>query len=129
MSVHISNLTQLAIAAVDNSVTANEAVQMIQRDTVNGVLPFQIQTGLGTMVSPLLLHVDSRECDSNQDCDIIGLRSGAAAGLGIGVLIVGLLFGIAGTLLVLLVIRLCRSKSSNDGPVSYEKQKDEVIAS
>ena len=130
MSVHISNLTQLAIAAVNNSITANEAVQMIQRDTVNGVLPFGIQTGLGTMVSPLLLYVDSRECDSNRECDGIGLRSGAAAGLGIGVLIVGLLFGIAGTLLVLLVIRLsCRSKSSNDGPVTYEKQKDEVIAS
>ena len=99
---------------------------MIQGGTVNGVLPFQIPTGSGTMVSPLLLNVGSQECDG--ECDGIGLRSGAAAGLGIGLLIVGLLCGIAGTVLVLLLVKLCRSKPSKDAAVTYEKHQDEVIA-
>ena len=99
---------------------------MIQGGTVNGVLPFRIPTGLGTMVSPLLLDVGAQECDG--ECDGIGLRSGAAAGLGIGLFILGLLCGIAGTVLVPLVIKLCRSKSSKDAAVTYEKHQDEVIA-
>ena len=97
---------------------------MIQRNTVNGRLPFQISTGLGTtMVTPLLLNVNPQVCDDS--CS--GLNTGQAAGLGIGLLIVGLVCGILGTLLVLLVVRLCRSKSTTpkDAPVNY-KQKDEV---
>ena len=76
------------------------------------------------MVTPLLLNVNPQGCDGF--CS--GLNNGQAAGLGIGLLIVGLVCGILGTLLVLLVIRLCRSKSTTlkDAPVSYEKQEDEV---
>ena len=56
------------------------------------------------------------------------LNIGQAAGLGIGLLIVGLVSGIPGTLLVLLVIRLRRSKSTilKDAPVNYKKQEDKV---
>lgn len=101
---------------------------MIQRDTVDGRLPFQISTGLGTtMVTPLLLNVDPQECDSTDD-SCFGLNTGQTAGLGIGLLIIGLACGILGTLLVLLVIKLCCSKSTTpkDSSVTYEKQNDEV---
>ena len=101
---------------------------MIQRNTVNGRLPFQISTGLGTtMVTPLLLNVNPQECDSTDD-SCFGLNSGQTAGLGIGLFIVGLACGILGILLVLLAIKLCCSKSMTpkDSPVNYEKQKDEV---
>ena len=76
------------------------------------------------MVTPLLLNVNPQVCDDS--CS--GLNTGQAAGLGIGLLIVGLACGILSTLLVLLVIRLCCSKSSprKDTPVNYEPQKDEV---
>jgi hypothetical protein len=124
--LHISNTTQLA--TVENSKTADEILQMIQRNTVNGRLPFQISTGLGTtMVTPLLLNVNPQECDS-VDNSCFGLNTGQSAGLGIGLAIVGLVCGILGTLLVLLVIKLCCSKSTTpkDSPVGYEKQADEV---
>ena len=101
---------------------------MIQRDMVNGWLPFQISTGLGTtVVTPLLLNVNPQECDRT-DGSCFGLNTGQSAGLGIGLLLVGLACGILGTLLVLLVIRLCLSKSSTqkDAAVNYEKQEDEV---
>ena len=107
-----------------NYKTADAILQMIQRNTVNGRLPFQISTGLGTtMVTPLLLNVNPQLC--NGSCS--GLNNGQAAGLGIGLLIVGLVCGILGTLLVLLVIRLCCSKSSpgKNAPVNYEKQTNE----
>ena len=97
---------------------------MIQSGTVNGRLPFQISTGLGTTtVTPLLLSVNPQQCDGGS---CFGLNDGQAAGLGIGLLIVGLVCGILGTLLVLLVIRLCRSKSSTpkDAPISYKKEID-----
>ena len=76
------------------------------------------------MVTPLLLNVNPQLC--NGSCS--GLNNGQAAGLGIGLLIVGLVCGILGTLLVLLVIRLCCSKSSprKDAPVNYEKQTNEL---
>ena len=76
------------------------------------------------MVTPLLLNVNPQMCDGS--CS--GLNTGQAAGLGIGLLIVGLACGILGTLLVFLVITLCCSKSSpqKDAPVNYEPQKDEV---
>ena len=97
---------------------------MIQSGTVNGRLPFQISTGLGTTVTPLLLSVNPQDCDGGS-C-FAGLNDGQAAGLGIGLLIVGLVCGILGTLLVLLVIRLCCSKSSSpkSAPISYKKQDD-----
>ena len=101
---------------------------MIQRNTVNGRLPFQISTGLGTtMVTPLLLNVNPQECDPTDD-SFFGLNTGQSVGLGIGLAIVGLVCGILGTLLVLLVIKLCCSRSTTpkDSHVSYEKQKDEV---
>jgi len=144
-----------------NYKTADDILQMIQRNTVNGRLPFQISTGLGTMVTPQLLNVNGSLPFQNStglgttvtpqlpmvtpqlpmvttqqpnvnpqvcDCSCSGLNAGQAAGLGIGLLIVGLACGILGTLLVLLVIRLCCSKSSprKDAPVNYEPQKDEV---
>jgi len=105
-----------------NYKTADAILQMIQNNTVNGRLPFQISTGLGTMVIPQLLNVNPQVCDSS--CS--GLNNGQAAGLGIGLLIVGLVCGILGTLLVLLVIRLFKSSPQNNAPVSYETQKDEV---
>ena len=96
---------------------------MIQSGTVNGRLPFQISTGLGTTVTPLLLSVNLQDCGGS--C-FAGLSEGQGAGLGIGLLIVGLVCGILGTLLVLLVIRLCCSKSSTprDAAISYKKQDD-----
>ena len=113
----------------DNSKTADEILRMIQRGTVNGRLPFQFSTGLGTTtVTPLLLNVNLQECDRT-DGSCFGLNDGQAAGLGIGLLIVGLVCGILGTLLVLLVVKLCCSKSTvtqKNSPVSYEKQEDEV---
>ena len=121
--MQILNPTQLA--TTDDSKTADEILQIIQRNTVNGRLPFQISTGLGTtMVTPLLLNVNPQLCDGS--CS--GLNTGQAAGLGIGLLIVGLVCGILGTLLVLLVIRLCCSKSSpqKNFPVNYEKQTNEL---
>jgi len=91
--LHISNPTQLA--TTDDSIAADEILQMIQSNTVNGRLPFQISTGLGTtMVTPLLLNVNPQECDGS--CS--GLNTGQAAGLGIGLLIVGLTVGILCTL-------------------------------
>jgi len=61
VSLHISNPTPLA--TMENSKTADEVLQMIQRDTINGRLPFQISTGFGTtMVTPLLLNVNIRMC-------------------------------------------------------------------
>ena len=108
-----------------NSKTADEILQMIQRDTVNGRLPFQMSTGLGAMmVTPLLLSVNPQDCDGS--CS--GLSEGQGAGLGLGLLIVGLACGILITLLVLLVIRLCRSKfaTPKDAPISYKKQEDEA---
>ena len=113
--MQILNPTQLA--TTDDSKTADEILQIIESNTVNGRLPFQISTGLGTtMVTPLLLNVNPQVCNT---CS--GLSNGQAAGLGIGLLIVGLAVGILCTLLVLLVIRLCRSKSTSpkDAPVSY----------
>ena len=61
------------------------------------------------MVTPLLLNMNPQEFDG---VSYSGLNTGQAAGLGIGLLIVGLVCGILGTLLVLFLIRLCRSKSS-----------------
>ena len=101
---------------------------MIQRNTTNGRLPFQISTGLGTTtVTPLLLSVNPQQCDPT-GVSCFGLNTGQSAGLGVGLLLVGLACGILGTLLVLLVIRLCCSKSTapKDSAVSYEKQEDEV---
>jgi len=97
----------------------------------NGSLPFQNSTGLGTTVTPQLPMITTQQPNVNPqvcDCSCSGLNAGQAAGLGIGLLIVGLACGIFGTLLVLLVIRLCCSKSSprKDAPVNYEPQKDEV---
>jgi len=123
VSLQISNPTPLA--RMGNYKTADDILQMIQSNTVNGRLPFQISTGLGmTMVTPLLLNVNPQVCDSS--CS--GLNAGQAAGLGIGLLIVGLACGILGTLLVFFVITRCCSKSSprKDTPVNYEPQKDEV---
>ena len=97
---------------------------MIRRGTDNGRLPFPISTGIGsTMVAPLLLSVNPQDCDGS----CFGLSEDQGAGLGLGLLIVGLACGILGTLLVLLIIRLCRSKSATpkDAPVSYKKQEDE----
>jgi len=52
-------LNPIQLATTDDSKTADEILQMIQRNTVNGRLPFQILTGLGTtMDTPLLLNVN-----------------------------------------------------------------------
>ena len=122
VSLQISNPTPLA--RMGNYKTADDILQMIQSNTVDGRLPFQISTGLGPMVTPQLLNVNPQVCDSS--CS--GLNTGQAAGLGIGLLIVGLACGILSTLLVLLVIRLCCSKSSpqKNFPVNYEKQTNEL---
>ena len=79
------------------------------------------------MVTPLLLNVNPQECDPTDD-PCFGLNTGQSAGLGIGLVIVGLACGILGTLLVLLVIKLCcsKSKTPKESSVSYEKQKDEL---
>ena len=123
VSLHISNPTPLA--TTDNSKTADEVLQMIQHDTINGRLPFQISTGLGTrMVTPLLLNVNPHACD----CSCSGLKDGQAAGLGMGMLILGLMLGILGTLLVLLIVWMCCFKSSTPkyARVRYEPQNDDV---
>ena len=102
---------------------------MIQRNTTNGRLPFQISTGLGTTtVTPLLLNVNPQECDRT-DGSCFGLNTAQSTGLGIGLLLVGLACGILGILLVLLVVKLCcfgKSTAPKEAPVSYEKQEDEV---
>jgi len=79
------------------------------------------------MVTPMLLNVNPQECNpANISC--FGLNPGQSAGLGIGLFTAGLAGGILGTLLVLLLIKLCCSKSTtpNDSSVSYGKQKDEA---
>jgi len=110
---------------MENSKTADEVLQMIQRDTINGRLPFQISTGLGTMmVTPLLLNVNPHVCD----CSCSGLNDGQAAGLRMGMLILGLMLGILGTLLVLLFVWICCLKSTTPkyARVRYEAQEDDV---
>lgn len=100
---------------------------MIQRNTVNGRLPFQISVGLGnTMVTPLLIDLNPHKCDSaNIPC--FGLNAGQSTGLGVGLFVVGLACGILATLLVLLVVKLCCLKTTpSKSSVTYEKQNNEV---
>ena len=126
---------------------------MLQRDTVNGRLPFQISTGLvNTMVTPLLLNVTPLLPNATpllpnatpllpnatplllnvnpqlRNCSCSGLNDGQVAGLGMGMLIFGLMLGILSTLLVLLVVWICCFKSTTPKftRLRYKAQEDDV---
>ena len=54
-TVQISNMS--VVANVSDAVTAQAAYDKIARNTNNGVLPFQIDVGMGNMVTPLSVEV------------------------------------------------------------------------